>query len=164
MQAVQLGRDAADFAKYLNAISGATCAIKCEHIPAADVFVNVYQNDLPNGSGVYWFSLPNGEVFYIGKGDAKKKRKPFVRIWAHTYAAKKNEENVWTFPDCVFCTEESYLTALSDNEREDILRGQFRIDYLTVGPGDLADVFEVHLQGVYRLRWRKLPRCNAQYG
>jgi hypothetical protein len=70
MQAAQLGRDAADFAKYLNTISGATCEVKCEHVPAEDVFVNVYKNVLPEGSGVYLFSLPTDEVFYIGKTDS----------------------------------------------------------------------------------------------
>jgi hypothetical protein len=160
MQAAQLGRDAADFAKYLNKISGTTCEAKCEHIPAADMFVNVYKNVLPAGSGVYLFSLPTGEVFYIGKADSLQDR-----IWAHTYAAKKNiKENGWTFPNCVFYTKKYLSRRLSDDEREDILRGRFRIDYLTVDPGFLASVFEVYLHSVYRLRWGDLPRCNLRYG
>jgi hypothetical protein len=154
MRAAELGPDATDYAKYLSGVDDRH-VVRCQHIAARDVFINVYQNVLPQGSGVYWFSLPDGDVFYIGKADS------FTRIWDHTFAASYIEDNVRGFPTCVFCKHQG----LSNQQREDIRRGHFHIDYLTVNPGALAPVFEIHLQAVYFLReGGRLPACNAKFG
>jgi len=157
MQANQLSQEANKFTKHLNSIEG-TRPVVCEHRVAPDAFINIYKNDLPDGSGVYWFYLPNGNVFYIGETKTDNFAK---RIWTHAKTTPKIlGADALGFPDCEFCAP----SRLSEDEREDIRRGQFRIDYLIVSPRELAPVFEVYLQGVYFLRESALPACNRQFG
>jgi hypothetical protein len=148
----QLNQFATGFAEHLTAVTGKT--VSCQHFPAEDAFITIYQKPLPSGSGVYWFSLLNGKVFYIGKADSFTSR-----IWKHTFAAKCLEDGKFGFPNCDFST----YSQLSADEQKSIRRGEFKIDYLRVEPPKLASSFEGYLHTMCELNGG-LPPCNRQIG
>jgi hypothetical protein len=152
MQIKQLSDDAMQFAKHLNGIEGLP-KVECLHKAASNVFVHIYHEDVPEDAGVYSFYLPEENIFYIGCATNFKKR-----IWHHINAAQDIEEGMRGFPNCVFGQHDH----LSASEREQVRRGEFCLDYLTVRPATLAPVFEAYLQGLHLLRYGNLPACNLR--
>ena len=153
MKANEIAQHGIDYARYLNTVTDRQ-RVGCTHKDASKVFIEIYRERTPGGSGVYSFYLPGDDVFYIGRAVE------FSRIWDHSYAAAHLEDRTLGFPKCRFCEDKR----LPESAREKIRRGQFCIDYLVVDPSELAPVFEVHLQAACFLRDGRLPICNAVFG
>src|SRR6266702_36218 len=91
-----------------------------------EVFIKVYKDFLRAGSGVYLFCFDDGEVFYIGKTEAK--RSDFARIWRHlaTTAKPLDSSGRLGFPESKFLADFD----AGSSEYEAIRTGHFRIHYL----------------------------------
>jgi hypothetical protein len=121
---------------------------------ATDLFVNIYRDNLPEGSGAYLFHA-DGDVFYIGKANEFTRR-----IWAHTKAAKRTPEGLMAFLNAPLAETPGLPAPLKNS----ILAGHFSIDYIRINPGELADGLEVFLQTIYFAAMRRRPFANRQFG
>jgi hypothetical protein len=152
MLAATLHEQATGFTAHLRSI-GSSTAVQCEYHAAEDIFIRVYDRIVPSDAGVYWFHLPDSDIFYIGSASNFRER-----VWNHINAPRFIKEGLRGLPNCRFGNDDR----LPEADRERIRRGEFRLDYLVVQPATLAPVYEAYLQGVCILADGHLPACNSK--
>jgi hypothetical protein len=156
MKAAELVQRADAFAQWLSGTWSKP--VSCSYVSSENRnFIDVYQNPLPPGAGVYFFASPEGEVFYVGKTEAR--RADFGRIWFHIGTAADLASGGRGFPNAWFRSKR-----LLPVMRDAIEKGEFQLHYLVITPPQLTSLFEVYLHTACFFSDGQLPACNAQFG
>lgn len=118
-----------------------------------------WRNHVPQeGSGVYLFVRPNGEVIYIGKADNASFG---TEIWGKMRKPGADEDGTPEFDQCKFLAD--YYDA-EDDVLEELRRGDVRFAVATVTPSDLTSTVETFLQAKCCIEGGGLPAFNLRIG
>jgi hypothetical protein len=126
-------------------------AISIRPILAESPFLDVYQEELPVGGGVYVIRTRE-RIVYIGKA------RHFGRIWGHTGIPKNGK-----FADCRFITDDT-LNRIDEASETALRDGQFFIDFLLTTPEEFCSCVETFLQSVYWSSAGEHPVGNRRIG
>lgn len=129
----------------------------------AGEYRDIFRDQFPKLAGIYWFFLPNGTVFDIGKATSIRER---IANQAKTaeWLGDKNANyrgtvgEGWGFPNS------EHYEQMSANSKEDILHGRFHVGWILIEPGYISAMVEVYLQTLCLAAEGKLPECCLQIG
>jgi len=124
-------------------------------------FSDIFRDTVPSRSGVYWFFLPNGAVFDIGRSDGIWGRillKAGVAFWKGdpSVAHEGTVGDGWGFPNSHHRSGRTVGDAIS--------KGEFHVGWIAVEPTYVAYLVEVYLQTLCQAADGKLPEFCLRIG
>lgn len=138
--------------------------ITCEYGPPYDVAGNWFGPDdvssipLAGCNGVYVYTSPGGEIWYVGKGEHKAGGGIGKRCCsAHLGKAERDQE--LRFPNHDWAAE-----PIDAQINDSLKRGRFLIHTINVEPDACCSLVEVTLQTMCLLKDDRLPPLNNKIG
>ncbi len=166
MQASEIAACASAFLSGVNALDPRLQARLVELREDAGQFSEIFRDPVPPQSGVYWFFVPDGPVFYIGKAEGNI----WKRIFQHTGTPSWHGDEAadhrntigdgWGFP----AFNKLANSRASETTKSAILNGGFHVGWAATDPWQVAVLLEVYLQALCIGVDRVLPELCDKIG